>query len=528
MERPYPLIVAVLMLMTHVASMGCAVESAGDAAGEAADLVHSDTGQLTPVSTDVRSYLGIPYAEPPVGELRWKPPQPVGAWTGVRRAESAGPACMQREHGPRSIFPDPLEAWSEDCLYLNVWTTARAGDTLPVMVWFHGGGWNTGSGMSYTADSAPLASKGVVVVTVNYRLGVFGYLAHPELTAESPHHASGNYGFLDQLAALQWVQDNVSAFGGDPNRVTIFGESAGSWSVNVLTASPLGAGLFHQAIGQSGGRFQPAPHLTETRHGIDSWEQAGLEFAEAVAADSLAALRALSAEQLLAPPFRGQEIIDGWVLPEDVRTIFAEGRQNHVPVMIGSNGSEEGSLLHPTWPTTLEEFRRHVDTTYGDQAEAFRAAYPVTDVDDIPAAMYGARRDSMFALPMRSWARATAAAGRAHAYLYEFSYVPPHPWSETLGSYHTSEIPFVFNNLTTSRVSAIWHVKERDYRLADLMSSYWVNFATNGDPNGDGLPRWEPYDSTAEPYLDFGEEVQPSHGLRTQQLDFTEQSQELR
>ena len=257
MERPYPLIVAVLMLMTHVASMGCAVESAGDAAGEAADLVHSDTGQLTPVSTDVRSYLGIPYAEPPVGELRWKPPQPVGAWTGVRRAESAGPACMQREHGPRSIFPDPLEAWSEDCLYLNVWTTARAGDTLPVMVWFHGGGWNTGSGMSYTADSAPLASKGVVVVTVNYRLGVFGYLAHPELTAESPHHASGNYGFLDQLAALQWVQDNVSAFGGDPNRVTIFGESAGSWSVNVLTASPLGAGLFHQAIGQSG-RALPA------------------------------------------------------------------------------------------------------------------------------------------------------------------------------------------------------------------------------------------------------------------------------
>ena len=494
--------------------------------GDGNEAVQVAGGLVSSPSTNVRRHLGIPYAAPPVGDLRWKPPQPVATWDGVRDADTPGPACVQRQHGPRSIFPDPFEEWSEDCLYLNVWTTAREGGDHPVMVWFHGGGWNSGSGMSYTADGAPLAKAGVVLVTVNYRLGVFGYLAHPELTAESPHNSSGNYGFLDQQAALRWVQEHISAFGGDPNRVTIFGESAGSWSVNVLIASPLSEGLFHRGIGQSGGRFEPAPHLTKARHGVKSGEQLGLEFAEAVGADSLEALRSLSAEQLMGAPLRGQEIVDGWVLPDDVRTIFAEGRQNHVPVIVGSNGSEATALLNPTWPTSLEEYRAHVETEYGDHAEAFNAVYPVRSEEDIPAAMYGPRRDSRFALQMRAWARATAAAGQVHAYLYEFSYVPPHPWSADLGAYHTAEIPYVFNHLTTSRVSASWYVKGRDYELADLMSRYWVNFATSGDPNGEGLPRWEPYDLATEPYLDFGQEVKPSHGLLKKQLDFFEQFQE--
>ena len=491
----------------------------------ATNYVAVESGLVTSAPNDVRSYLGIPFAAPPVGDLRWKPPQPVRRWDGAKPADKPGAACMQPPRGPRGIFPDPFEEKHEDCLYLNVWTMAREGDDQPVMVWFHGGGWNSGSGMSYTADGTPLAKKGVVLVTVNYRLGVFGYLAHPELTAESPHDSSGNYGFLDQQAALRWVQENISAFGGDPNRVTIFGESAGSWSVNVLIASPLSEGLFHRGIGQSGGRFEPAAHLTETRYGIQSAEQRGVDFAEEIGAESLSDLRAFAADQLLSVPFRGQETVDGWVLPDDVRTIFSQERQNHVPVIVGSNGSEATALLNPTWPTTLEEYRIYVSAEYGAHAEAFDSAYPVADAADIPAAMYGPRRDSRFALPMRSWARATSDAGQVSAYLYEFSYVPPHPWSADLGAYHTAEIPFVFDHLTTSRVSASWYVKERDYQLADVMSRYWVNFASKGDPNGDGLPRWEPYDRTAEPYLDFGETTTLAHGLLKSQLDFFEKFQ---
>ena len=296
----------------------------------------------------------------------------------------------------------------------------------------------------------------------------------------------------------------------------------GPRSVNVLVASPLSAGLFHRAIGQSGGRFEPAPHLTEERYKLKSGEQRGLDYTAALGAESLDDLRASSADQLLSIPFRGQEIIDGWVLPDDVRTIFAEGRQNHVPVIVGSNGSEATAFLHPTWPTTLQEYRQHVNAEYGQYAEAFSAAYPVNSVEDIPAVMYGARRDWRFAWPMRAWARATTAAGETKAYLYDFSYIPPHPWSEDLGAYHTAEIPYVFDHLTTSRVSASWYLKERDYQLAQIMSSYWVNFATTGDPNGEGLPKWEPYNLATEPYLDFGEIVQPSHRLRPIELDFVE------
>ena len=515
-----------LLIFTAVVSMaGLVACSAGQDGLQELDRKSVDigTGRLMSPSTAVRSYFGIPYAAPPVGDLRWKPPQPAAQWSEVKLADTPGPACMQPARAPRSLFPDPFERKSEDCLYLNVWTTADQGDDHPVMVWFHGGGWNTGSGMSYTADGGPLVKKGVVLVTVNYRLGVFGSLAHPELTAESPQGASGNYGFLDQQAALSWVQDNIRAFGGDPRRVTIFGESAGSWSVNVLVASPLSAGLFHRAIGQSGGRFEPAPHLTEERYKLKSGEQRGLDYTAALGAESLDDLRASSADQLLSIPFRGQEIIDGWVLPDDVRTIFAEGRQNHVPVIVGSNGSEATAFLHPTWPTTLQEYRQHVNAEYGQYAEAFSAAYPVNSVEDIPAVMYGARRDWRFAWPMRAWARATTAAGETKAYLYDFSYIPPHPWSEDLGAYHTAEIPYVFNHLTTSRVSASWYLKERDYQLAQIMSSYWVNFATTGDPNGEGLPKWEPYNLAAEPYLDFGEVVQLSHGLRPIELDFVEE-----
>jgi len=523
------MIVSKFLVLVYLTSTSCATDDRTTAEQFTdTDSIAIKGGSIKNADNKVRTYLGIPYAAPPVGNLRWKPPQPVTSWTTTKVADSPGPACIQPARDPRSLFPDPFEERSEDCLYLNVWTAAKKDEGRPVMVWFHGGGWNTGSGMSYSPDGKDLARKGIVLVSVNYRLGVFGFLSHPELTAESPHNASGNYGFLDQQAALQWVQNNITVFGGNPDNVTIFGESAGSWSVNVLVASPLSKELFHKGIGQSGGRFEPAPHLTNERYGLPSGEQRGLDFAEAVGATSLNDLRMMTPDALLQENFRGQEIIDGWVLPQDVRTTFKEGRQNHVPVIVGSNGSEATALVNPAWPNSLSDYRTYVRNEYGDHIQSFNAVYPVENVDDIPAAMYGPRRDARFALPMRSWARATAKAGLANAYLYEFSYIPPHPWSKELGAYHTAEIPYVFDHLTVSRVSASWYLREADYQLAKTMSGYWVNFATTGDPNGSGLPEWKPYNLETEPYLDFGSEVKLSHKLRTRQLDFFENYQKSR
>jgi para-nitrobenzyl esterase len=409
-------------------------------------------------------------------------------------------------------------------LYLNVWTAAKAGDKRPVMVWFHGGGWNNGSGASYTPDGGPLAKKGVVIVTINYRLGALGFLAHPELTAESPDHSSGNYGFLDQIAALKWVQKNIAGFGGDPNRVTIFGESAGSWSVSVLVASPLAKGLFQRAIGESGGRFRPQPHLTEDRNGVMSAEKAGAAFAKAVGMESIKALRAVGAEKLLETPgFRTQETVDGWVLPDEVRAIFAQRKQNDVPVIVGTTGTERTSLTSAaTLPKTLADYRKRVESEYGDLIKEFDAAYAVHSEADIADALQSVSGHSGFTLAMRTWARLTAAAGRSKAYLYHFSHVPPHPRSKELGAYHTSEIPYVFDNLSQHD----WVFQDADHRLADLVSSYWVNFATTGDPNGKGLPRWAPYDLTAEPYLDFGDSVALRHHLFKAQLDVLERFQQ--
>src|SRR5215475_7424181 len=247
----------------------------------------------------VRSYKGIPFAAPPVGEMRWKAPQPVAAWEGVRECNDFGPDCPQAPYPQSSIYYSAPRKQSEDCLYLNVWTAAKAGEKRPVMVWIHGGALTRGSGATRAYDGTALAKKGVVLVTVNYRLGALGYLAHPELTAESPHHSSGNYGFLDQVAALQWVHQNIAAFGGDPNRVTVMGESAGSWTVSLLVASPLSRGLFHRAVGESGGRFGPQAYLHDDRNGFPAAEKVGLEFAKAAGADSIAALRALPPEKIL-------------------------------------------------------------------------------------------------------------------------------------------------------------------------------------------------------------------------------------
>jgi para-nitrobenzyl esterase len=490
------------------------------------EVVTVATGQLRgAVDRGVRTFKGIPYAAAPMGELRWKPPQPVALWSGVRDASRFGAECPQTQYPAGSVYIRPLQPQSEDCLFLNVWTTAGRGARQPVFVWIHGGALTRGSGISDVRDGVPLAKKGVVVVSMNYRLGALGYLAHPELTAESPHRSSGNYGALDQIAALQWVQKNIAAFGGDPSRVTIGGESAGAWSVNTLVASPLAKGLFARAIGQSGGRFGRTPHLHEDRGSQQSAERVGAAYAKALGASTLADLRALPVDKLLAQPVRTQENVDGWVLPDEIRTLFAEKKHNNVPVIVGSNADEMTSLsgvANP--PKTMEEFRARIAQQYGELAPEFERAYDVKSEADMVPALLAASRDTTFSSHMRTWARMTTAAG-SRAYLYYFTYTPPHPRARELRAFHASEIPYVFNVVpsTDPRESGFAYA-DRDRALAEAMSHYWVNFITTGDPNGKGLVAWPAYTLETEPYLEFGDTIKAGRHLLKRELDFIERA----
>ena len=506
---------------------GCGQVSSDNmtAVGDNEKIATVSGGQVSGIVTEgVAAYKGIPYAASPVGELRWKPPQAVVAWDGVRNGEGVGSACPQLPRTGDSPFPEATEPKSEDCLFLNVWTPAVTDTQLPVMVWYHGGSWSRGSGVAFTPDATQLAKKGAVVVTVNYRLGVLGFLAHPELTEESPHRSSGNYGFLDQIAALEWVQENIATFGGDPRRVTIFGESAGAWTVSILMASPLAKDLFHRGIAESGGRFQPQVHLAEARNGLPSAEDSGVAFAVAAGADSLQDLRLMSFEEVLAVPGynRPKETVDGFVLPSEVRTAFAEGNYNDVPLIVGSNANESALAGPPGQPENLEEYREVVESQYGDLIEEFDAAYPVVTEADIPKA-FSISGHRSFNLPMRQLARATAARGRSQTYMYYFSHIPPHPRSSDFGAMHTFEIPYVFNHLAQPD----WLYQPYDFELADSMSSYWVNLASTGDPNGDGLPEWPPFDLSTEPYLEFGDTVATGRRLLKRELDFVEQFDQL-
>ncbi|HUE87023.1 MAG TPA: carboxylesterase family protein [Vicinamibacterales bacterium] len=499
---------------------------AGDTMNAATEVVAVTGGEIAGVrDRGVRVFKGVPYAAAPAGALRWKPPQPVQPWAGIRDASRYGSECPQTQYQAGSVYIRPLQPQSEDCLFLNVWTTAGDGDRRPVFVWIHGGALTKGSSISDTRDGVPLAREGIVLVSINYRLGPLGYLAHPELSAESPQKSSGNYGVLDQIAALQWVQHNIAAFGGDPTRVTIGGESAGSWSVNTLVASPLAKGLFVRAIGQSGGRFSRTPHLTEDRGSQQSAERAGLAYATALGAASLAALRALPADRLVRQAVRTQENVDGWVLPDEIRTIFADKKHNNVPVIVGSTADEMTSLGGAgNAPRTLAELRKRLSQQYGKSAAEFEAVYGVTSDADIVPALMAVGRDTTFSSHMRTWARMTTAAG-ADAFLYYFTHTPPHPRAAELKAFHASEIPYVFNVVPSSDPrEAGYAYTDVDRGLADAMSAYWVNFITTGNPNGNGLPEWPAYSLATEPYLEFGATIRTGNHLLKRELDFLERA----
>jgi para-nitrobenzyl esterase len=443
------------------------------------------TGTAGAIS-EVRVFKGLPFAAPPVGDLRWQPPQPAKNWDAVRAADTFSANCMQRAAGGGAFPPyggdRSATQMSEDCLYLNVYTTAAAAsERRPVMVWIHGGAYTSGAGAIYQGEE--LARKGVVVVTINYRLGVFGFMAHPELTKESPNHVSGNYAFLDQLAALRWVQKNIAAFGGDPSRVTIFGESAGSWSVNNLVATPLGKGLFQRAIGESGGQFT----ITRT---LAASEAAGTRFGDDQHAPTLAALRALPADTVNRGQFQTSATVDGWVFPQDVLATFKTGKQNDVPVIIGSNANE-GSIFTGD-NVSAASFKEQSERRYGPDADAFLALYPFTTDKDARAAQAASMRDGTFGWEMRTWARLQTQTGKSKVYLYYLSRVPPLPNSDWLGAQHGAEIPYAFNWPNGKHSTQVaW--TDTDRKLAEQVSSYWVNFATTGDPNGKDLPKWDAY-----------------------------------
>ena len=460
------------------------------------ERVHTTAGDMEgTVSADakIRIFRGIPFAAPPVGELRWKPPLPASGWKTVLKATKFGPRCMQVHLYDDMFFRD--NGPSEDCLTLNDWTPALSpGAHLPVMFWLHGGG-DAGGSSEPRQDGENLAKKGVVVVSCNYRLGVFGFFALPDLVKESEHHASGNYGLLDQVAALQWVRENIAAFGGDPGNVTVFGESAGAFSVSGLMASPLARGLFQRAIGESGAMFSDMYSVLT----LAQSERRCQKFADSLGKHTLAELRALPADQLLQAAAKQPEDwfwranIDGYFLPEDTRSIYASGKQSHVPLLAGWNADEQGyaDLLEKAEPTAQNYIAR-LHALFQDGAESYLKFYPAGTDGEAKQSAQDLASDLFISYSTWKWIEMHAATGKSPIYRYQFDDALPQRASvPSRGAYHSAEIEFVFDVLASKNLP--W--RPEDQKLSDLMSSYWTNFAKRGDPNGPGLPTWPAYGS---------------------------------
>jgi para-nitrobenzyl esterase len=509
--------------------------------------VRTDAGLVsgqTVRDSSITVYKGIPFAASPGGELRWRPPQPPIPWQGVRKAEHFGSSCPQSGQ---------MTSMSEDCLFLNIWSGATSSvERRPVFVWIYGGGFSGGAGSSPQFDGEALARNGLVVVTFNYRLGALGFLATPELSKESGHNASGNYGVLDQIAALQWVHKNIAAFGGDPGRVTIAGQSAGAGSVGFLDASPLAKGLFQRAIAESHARYPRDPEL---RYLSISWrplkgaESAGVAFSEAHGAHSVKDLRAMPWQQLIvggnvydesvetgssAKPPLFRPVIDGWVIPLDYSHTYAKRAQTDVPFIAGNNLDESGAVPetafadlrnqattnrpgagspHPN--VTLADFLSAAKRKFGPMVDEFLKLYPASTDQEAALANNAAVRDNS-RVSTFLWATEWSKGAKGPVYTYFWTHAPPGPDHDRRGAYHGSEVSYVFNNVHTTDLP--W--TDDDRKIADLMSSYWASFAASGNPNGEGRPFWPPFDSKVANVMELGDHFGPMPVADAARLDF--------
>lgn len=493
-----------------------------------AQVVQTAQGRVSGVkdpNSTATVFKGIPFAAPPVGDLRWRAPEPPASWQAVRKADTFGSSCMQTitesmlpMHAPWTEEFLTHNKVSEDCLFLNVWTPkVRPNADLPVVVFIHGGGFNSGAGDIVLYDGTNLATKGLVVVTINYRLGVFGFLADPDLTAESEHHASGNYGLMDQVAALRWVNANITQFGGDPHNVTIWGQSAGAFSVGALVASPLATGLFEHAQADSGLGVAGFPMSN-----LSAAEETGVRFLAQHHAASIKDLRGVPAEALMPDPKAPMSamlffspIVDGWVLPDTPNSMNEKGTDNDVPVITGYQAGDSMMLSFGPPINTLDAYHQMIQKRYAGMAAEFEKLYPVTKVDDIKTVLAESGQErgrvSMFL-----WASERAKSHKQPVYTYFFDRGIPWPQHPEFGAFHTGEIPYFFLNL--KKLDRPW--EQLDFTLAKDVSSYLVNFATKGDPNGADLTRWPKIDPNVPQTMELGSHIGPIPLADKEKRDF--------
>jgi len=469
-------------------------------------MVSVEGGKVEGVTeNNITVFKGIPFAQPPVGDLRWKAPQPVKKWEGVLKADKFAPACPQMKLNYPGFVPPPT---SEDCLYLNVWTPAKSsGEKLPVMVWIYGGGFAMGATSSPTYSGEQLANHGVIVVSIAYRVGPLGFMAHPELTAEAPNKVSGNYGLLDQIEGLKWVQKNIKAFGGDPSKVTIFGESAGAESVSILAASPLARGLFRGAISESGGSFSPvkSDRVADCMQLLTGAEKLGTQFMKRMGAANLEELRKISPEKWIDDPMAQMggfwPVVDGYVISGDQFRLYQEGKYNDVAVIIGTN-SDEGSLFARAVPS--DQYLKYVAVHFGPVSDKILKLYPVDSLTGTYRPLADLFRDVVFAWPSWSWARLQKKTGKSNVYVYYFDEFKKEPLYQggplQAGAAHGSELAYVFGHLGQNPGSKI---TDEQKLLSDQMAEYWTNFARKLDPNGEGLPDWPLFDEDKPTTLYF-------------------------
>lgn len=466
----------------------------------------------------VAIFKGIPFAAAPVGELRWKATRPVKNWKGIRKCETFGASAMQSKPVPFMMWTEefiaPPEPLSEDCLYLNIWTAAKsANEKKPVIVWIHGGGFTGGAGSCAVYDGEAISKMGIVYVTINYRLGVFGFLAHPELSKESGGKASGNYAFHDQIEALKWIKKNIAAFGGDPSNITIAGQSAGSFSINALVASPLAKGLFHKAIAESGGFMKG--NIVKS---LPDAEKAGQVFIANAKASGIAELRNKPAEELQEifskMPFGSfSPVLDNYVLPFDILSHFQQGKHNDVPLLTGWVTGD--AALMSGQALSAEKYKQQIKDRYGEKADDYLKAFPAGSDEEAKTSQNNIALLQFAGIQSYLW----AINNRSASYLYQYSFVPTDkPGFPNYGAFHTSEVPFAFHTLK------LWNRpwQERDFKMEEIMSLYWVNFAKTGNPNGNNLPEWKPYNKITGIIMELGEKVEAKQGMFKREFDLME------